>query len=130
MFARWYAIFLGFLLIVSGIAGLIAARALPGSNGGLVTTSIIWLIIAVVSLWVGYGLRNDVSVRWYSGVLGGLLFIWGVIQLFAAPTAAATGVMATFASIGGLLVMLGSLGLAAASVPLAYRERRIEGMAT
>jgi len=127
MFARWYAIFLGYLLLVSGIAGLIAASALPGSNAGLVTTSIIWLIIAVVSLWVGYGLRNDATVRWYSGILGGLLFIWGVIQLFSAPGANTTGMLATTASIGGLLVMLGAFGLAAATVPLAYRERRVEG---
>lgn len=127
MFARWYALFLGYLLIVSGIAGLIAASTLPGSNGGLVTISIIWLIIAVVSLWVGYGLRNDTTVRWYSGIIGGLLFLWGVIQLFSAPAANTTGALATTASIGGLLVMLGSIGLAAATVPLVYRERRVEG---
>jgi len=129
MFARWYALFLGYLLIVSGIAGLIAVSALPGSNAGLITTSIIWLIIAVVSLWVGYGLRNDVTVRWYSGILGGLLFVWGVIQLFSAPAALTGGLLAMTASIAGLLVLLGSLGLAAATVPLVYREHRVEGMA-
>jgi purine-cytosine permease-like protein len=128
MFSRWYALFLGYLLIVSGIAGLIAAGSLPGSNSGLITASIIWLIIAVVSLWVGYGLRNDNTVRWYAGILGGLLFIWGVIQLFSAPAANTVSGIASTASVGGLLVLLGSLGLAAATLPAAYRERRVEGM--
>lgn len=128
MFARWYALFLGYLLIVSGIAGLIAAGSLPGSHAGLITTSIIWLIIAVVSLWVGYGLRNDTTVRWYSGVLGGLLFIWGVIQLFSAPAMNTVSGIATTASVAGLLVLLGSLGLAAATVPLVYGMNRPERM--
>jgi len=130
MFSRWYSLFLGYLLIVFGIAGLVAASVLEGSNAGLVTSSIIWLIVAIVSLWIGYGVRNDVTVRWYAGIVGGLLFLWGAIQLFSAGTVEAASLMATTATLGGLLVLLGSLGLAAATVPLVYRERRVEGMTT
>lgn len=127
MFSRWYSLFLGYLLLVFGIAGLIGASVLPGTNAGLITSSVIWLIVAVVSLWVGYGLRNDTTVRWYAGIVGGLLFVWGAIQLFSAGTIESADLMAATGTLGGLMVLLGSLGLAAATVPLAYRERRVEG---
>ena len=118
MFSRWYSLFLGYLLIVFGVAGLIAASQVTVGRGGLITASIIWLIIAIASLWVGYGLRNDRTVRMYSGILGGILFLWGAIQLFSSPSAGSTSLLAATASIGGLLVLLGALGLAAASVPV------------
>jgi|GEM_PF-2303425 len=125
MLSRWYSILLGFLLLVLGIAGLVGAGIIGGTQSGLIITSIIWLIIAVASLWVGYGVRNPVTVRWYSGVLGGLLFLWGVIQLFSAPVAtAAAGFAVMTASIAGFLVFLGAIGLAAASVPAVWLEHR------
>ena len=130
MFSRWYSLFLGYLLIVFGIAGLVAASVIAGSNAGLVTSSIIWLIVAVVALWIGYGVRNDVTVRWFAGIVGGLLFLWGAIQLFSAGTAESTGLMAATGTLGGLMVLLGSLGLAAATVPMAYENRRVDRMTT
>ncbi len=45
MLSRWYSLFLGFLLIVLGIAGLIFAGHTLVGRGGLVATSIIWLIL-------------------------------------------------------------------------------------
>ena len=122
MFSRWYSLFIGYLLIVFGVAGLIAASQVTTGRGGLVTASIIWLIIAIASLWVGYGMRSDCSVRRYAGILGGVLFLWGAIQLFSSPTADSASLLAATASIGGLLVLLGSLGLAAASVPVTTME--------
>ena len=122
MFSRWYSLFLGYLLIVLGIAGLIAAGSLPGARAGLVTTSIIWLVIALVSFWFGYGVRNMMSVRWYAGIIGGLLFLWGIIQMIAAPSTATMGVAAAMASVAGFLVFLGALGLAAATVPVWVTE--------
>ncbi len=122
MFSRWYSLFIGYLLIVFGVAGLIAASQVTTGRGGLVTASIIWLIIAIASLWVGYGMRSDRSVRRYAGILGGVLFLWGAIQLFSSPTADSASLLAATASIGGLLVLLGSLGLAAASVPVTTME--------
>lgn len=123
MLARWYHIMLGFLFIVFGIAGLVAASALPGSQGGLVAISVIWLIIAAVALWVGYRVDNVRTQRWLAGIIGGALFIWGVVQLFASVSATTAGSLATIASIGGFLVFLGAIGLAAASVPAVWAER-------
>ena len=122
MFARWYSLFLGFLLVVLGIAGLVAAGSLPGSQGGLVTISIVWLITAVVSLWYGFGVRDMVNLQWFSGIVGGLYFLWGIVQLFAAPAATTAGVMATVASIAGFNLLIGAIGLAAALVPATWLQ--------
>ena len=132
MFSRWYSLFLGYLLLVFGIAGLVAAGTLPDTQGGLITSSIIWLLLAVVSLYVGYGVRNDTSVRWYAGIVGGLLFLWGAIQLFTAPAVGAANLAAMTATIAGVLVLLGSFGLAAATVRPALETsmRGERGMAT
>ena len=125
MLSRWYSILLGFLLLVLGVAGLVAAGIIGGTQSGLIVTSIIWLVIALASLWVGYGVRNPVTVRWYAGILGGLLFLWGVIQLFSAPVATADlGLVVMTASLAGFLVFLGAIGIAAASVPANWLERR------
>jgi len=129
MLSRWYSLFLGYLLLVFGVAGLVAASVLPGANSGLITSSIVWLIVAIVAFWIGYGVRNDVTVRWFAGIVGGLLFLWGVIQLFSAGTANTTGLMAATGTLGGLMVLLGALGLAAATMPLGYQERRVDRMA-
>ncbi len=123
MLSRWYSLFIGFLFIVLGIAGLVA-----GSQGysGVVAASIFMLIIAVVALWVGFGVRNLTTVRWFAGIVGALLFLWGIIQMIAAPTANTMGVMTAVASVGGFLVLLGSLGLAAALVPATWtRDERV-----
>ena len=59
------------------------------------------------------------SVRWYAGIIGAVLFLWGIVQMIASPAMAATGIMAAVASVAGFLVFLGAIGLAAATVPLA-----------
>ena len=117
MFSRWYSLFLGYLLIVLGIAGLVASGSLPGARTGLVSTSIIWLLIALVSFWFGYRVPDNVSVRWYAGIIGAILFVWGIIQMIAAPATATMGIAAAMASVAGFLVFLGAIGLAAATVP-------------
>lgn len=114
MLSRWYSLFLGFLLIVTGIVGLVAASRLAGPHGGLVASSIIWLIIAIISLYVGFGVRSLPTVQWWSGIIGAILFIWGIIQLIAAPASVTIGLVAAVASLGGFMVLLGSLGLASA----------------
>lgn len=117
MLSRWYALFMGFLLIVLGVAGLIIGSHVHTMRGGLVSTSIIWLIIALASLYVGFGVRNVMHVRWFAGILGAVLFVWGIIQMIASHAAAYMGVTAALASLGGFLVLLGAFGLAAALVP-------------
>jgi uncharacterized membrane protein len=130
MFGRWYALFIGFLLLVLGLAGLVAASQLAGTQGGLLTISIVWLLTAVVALWVGFAAKSYSTTRWFAGIVGGLYFLWGIIQLFAAPAAAAVSVAATFASIAGFVLLLGALGLAAAFVPATWlHEERAEPMA-
>ncbi len=117
MLSRWYSLFLGFLLIVLGIAGLVVGSQMHVMRGGLVATSIIWLIIALASLYVGFGVRNLLTVRWFAGTVGAILFVWGIIQMIASPAAVYMGVAAALASVGGFLVLLGAFGLAAALVP-------------
>ena len=114
MLSRWYSLFLGFLLIVTGIGGLVAASRMHVSHSALTTGSIIWLLIAIISLYVGFGVRALPTVRWWAGMIGAILFVWGIITLIAAPALMATGVMAAVASFGGFMVLLGSLGLASA----------------
>lgn len=114
MFARWYTLMLGFLLIVLGIAGLVAAARIPGGSRGLVAISVIWLITALLSLGVGFFVRNISTVRWFAGIVGGLYFLWGIVQLFAAPAAIAS---VAIASVAGFILLLGSIGLGAALVP-------------
>jgi len=116
MLSRWYSLFLGFLLLVVGIGGLVAARVFSG----LVAPSIIWLIIALISLYVGFAVRNLGTVRMWAGVIGAILFVWGIIQLIASPAATYASSVATVASVGGFMVLLGSLGLAAGLVPATW----------
>lgn len=120
MFSRWYSLFQGFLLIVLGIAGFVAAGRLVGGQGGLVTISVVWLITGVVSLWTGFAVRNLGSLRWFAGIVGGLYFLWGIVMLFAAPAMYGMVTMSTLISAGGLNLLLGALGLAAALVPATW----------
>ena len=72
MLARWYTLFLGFLLIVMGIASLIAPRVLGVAPGGLVTVGIVWLVTGLLSLWYGFRVTNIANVRYFAGIVGGL----------------------------------------------------------
>ncbi len=124
MLSRWYAIFLGILLLVVGIAGLIAPRVFGFGTGALVTTSVIWLITAVVSLWYGFGVRNASSLRWFSIIVGGLYLLWGIIQLASSPSVGSVAGASLLASLSGLLVLLGAFGLAAGLVPMTVPMER------
>jgi hypothetical protein len=124
MLSRWYAIFLGILLLVLGVAGLIAPRVLGFGTGALVTTSVIWLITAVVALWYGFGVRNLYSLRWFAIVVGGLYLLWGIVQMAGAPQADTAMTSNLLASLSGLMVLLGSIGLAAGLVPMTVSTER------
>jgi len=131
MLSRWWLLFFGFILVVFGIAGLIAASAIPGTQSGLIVTSIIWLVTAVIALWVGFGVRSANIVRGTAGIIGGLYFAWGIVLLFTGPGLATIAAAGMMASVGGLLVLLGALGLASALVPAGYLyEREERPMAT
>ena len=56
-------------------------------------------------------------------------FAGGVRGLFGAPAADSANLMAATGTLGGLLVLLGSLGLAAATMPMAYERRREDRLA-
>ena len=122
MLSRWYSLFLGFLLLVLGIAGLAAPSVVGMATGTLVSISVIWLIVAIVALWFGFGVRNVRGVRWFAGIIGGLFFLWGIIQMVSAPSAATPVTVGLLASVSGLLVFLGSLGLSAALVPATWLQ--------
>jgi hypothetical protein len=128
MFSRWYSLFLGFLLIVLGIAGFVTAGNLAGDQGGLVTISVIWLITGIVGLWVGFSVKSLGSLRGFAGMVGGLYFLWGIIMAFSAPTAEGL-TMTTLASAGGLNLLLGALGLSAALVPATWLHEPTPTMA-
>jgi uncharacterized membrane protein len=130
MFARWYALFVGFLLLVLGVAGLIAAGALTGTQTGLIAISLVWLVTAIVGLWMGFGVRNNDTLRWFAGIVGGLYFLWGIIQLFGATAAQTAGTLAVTASTAGLTLLLGAFGLGAAFMPTVYGYERTEPKAT
>ena len=129
MFSRWYALFLGFLLVVLGIAGFVTAGNIPGDQGGLVTISVVWLITGIIGLWVGFAVRNLTTLRWFAGIVGALYFLWGIVMAFSAPTADVTTTMSTLATAGGLNLLLGALGLSAALVPATWLQEPSPTMA-
>lgn len=118
MLARWYSLFIGFLLVVLGIAGLFAAGSVDIGQGGITTLSIVWLITGAVALWMGFGVKNDRTVRTFALIVGALYFLWGIIQLLAAPAADSTRILTALASTAGFNLLLGALGLAAGLVRL------------
>lgn len=128
MLSRWYSLFIRFLFVVLGIAGRVAGSRLHAS--GIITASIILLIIVIVALWIGFGVQSLNTVRWFAGVIGALFFIWGIIQMMAAPSANTMGVMTAVATGEGFLVLLGSLGLAAALVPATWLRDQMVPLAT
>ncbi|MHB9129528.1 MAG: hypothetical protein ACYDBB_00375 [Armatimonadota bacterium] len=128
MLSRWYALFLGLLLLVLGVAGLVAPRVLGFGTGTLVTTSLIWLVTAIVALWFGFGVRNAMNLRWFAGIVGGLYFLWGIIQLISSGAAMGVASATLLASLSGLMILLGAIGLAAALTPATWMERRPEVM--
>ena len=120
MLARWYSLFLGFLLVVMGIAALVAPRVVGFGTAPLVTVGVIWLITGIVALWYGFRVRNIANVRSFAGIIGGLYFLWGIIQLFSAPAAAGPASGGLLASLAGLILLLGALGLSAGLVPAGW----------
>ncbi|HEY3378193.1 MAG TPA: hypothetical protein VGL77_11935 [Armatimonadota bacterium] len=129
MLSRWYSIFLGIMLLILGIAGLVAPRLVTGAGttATLVTTSVFWLITAVIALWFGFAVRSVNSLRWFAGVVGAIYLLWGIAALVATgrTAAASLNVAGVLATMSGFMVLLGALGLAAALAP-AYWLREHE----
>lgn len=127
MLSRWYAIFLGIILLVMGIAGLAAPRLITGlsSTSPLTGTAIVWIITSLVALYFGFGVRNVTNVRWFAGIVGALYLIWGIISMISMQRTVIVQVTGVLATVSGLLVLLGALGLAAALAP-AYWMREEE----
>lgn len=129
MLSRWYSIFLGIILLIMGIAGLIAPRLVTGvgTTGTLVGTSIVWLITAILALYFGFGVRSVNALRWFAGIVGVVYLVWGIVAMIAAGRTALGGmnVSGILATMSGLMVLLGSLGLAASLAP-AYWLREQE----
>ncbi len=124
MLSRWYSIFLGILLLILGIAGLAAPNVLGFGTGTLVTTSFVWLITAIVALWYGFRVRDINSVRRFAGVVGAIYLLWGIVQMMGAPTAETAVNERLLASLSGVMVLLGALGLSAALVPAGWLHER------
>jgi hypothetical protein len=129
MFSRWYALFVGFLLIALGIAGFVAAGSLGGTQGGLVTISVLWLITGIIGLWVGFAVRNLGTLRWFAGLIGAIYFLWGIVMAFSVPSAPGMTTGGTLATAGGLNLLLGALGLSAALVPATWLHEPTPTMA-
>ena len=120
MLARWYSLFLGFLLIVMGIAALVAPRVLGFGSAPLVTIGIIWLVTALVALWYGFRVTNIANVRSFADTVGVLYFLWGIVQLFSASAAILPATGSLLASLAILVLLLGALGLSAGLVPAGW----------
>ncbi|MHB9022554.1 MAG: hypothetical protein ACYC7E_00020 [Armatimonadota bacterium] len=125
MVSRWYLFFIGFVLVLFGIAGFVAAGRIDTGSAALVTTSVVWLITAVIALLVAFFVRGTSTVRWTAGIIGALYLLWGAVMLFSAPGLDTVSSAAALAGASGLLILLGALGLAASLVPAnwLYRER-------
>ncbi|HEY3418156.1 MAG TPA: hypothetical protein VGM23_14865 [Armatimonadota bacterium] len=123
LLSRWYLMFLGFILVIFGIAGLVAARGVPTGATTLVTVSIIWLVTAIVSLSVAFAVTSTRTVRDTAGVIGALYLAWGIVALFSSSALATVSAAATVAGASGLLILLGAIGLAASLVPAGWLAR-------
>lgn len=131
MLSRWYSIFIGIMLLILGIAGLMAPRLITGVTGAgptLVTTSVIWLITAVLGLYFGFFARSVTGLRWFAGIVGAFYVVWGIVAMASAGRTAVSGfnISGILAGIGGFTLLLGALGLAAALAPAYWlREREV-----
>ena len=113
MVNRWYAIFIGILLLVMGIVGFLAPNFLTGDLLGF-WVPFVWFITGIVMLAVGLAVRNIQTVRAVNGTVGGLYLLWGLIGLFAETLAITTN------PLGFIVFIIGALGVAAALAPLYY----------
>lgn len=120
MLSREYALFIGFLLLVMGIAGYMAPQFL-GATNMTAWTPTIWVITALVALAVGFGVRSVSSLRWFAGIAGIVYMLWGVVALFSAPVAPTINLRDLLSVI---MVGVGSLGLAAALAPAYWMRER------
>ena len=135
MLSRWYLFFIGILLLIMGIAGLAAPRLVAGigTTETLVGTSIVWLITAIVALWVGFRSRSVNSLRMTTGVIGAVYLLWGIIALFSTGSTADRNlnVAGIWATVSWMTLLLGSLGLAAALAPAYWlREHEVYAPST
>jgi len=76
----------------------------------------VWLIVGLVSLVVGFAVRNVNTLRSYAGIVGGIFLLWGIVGLF-------TG-LGLRDILNMALAALGAGGIAAALAPAQWiRER-------
>lgn len=117
MLSRLYAIFAGFVLIILAIGGYSSDMFMGASNlGGFQPT--VWLIVGLISLAVGFFVRNVNTLRGFSGIVGVLFLLWGVIALLA--DANTRDVLST------VLAAIGAFGISAALAPAQWiREREV-----
>lgn len=111
MLNRWYAIFIGILLLVMGIVGFLAPNFLTGDLLGF-WTPFIWLITGIIALAVGLAVRNIKTVRTFAGVIGALYLLWGLVGLFAETAFITTN------PLGFIVFIIGALGVATALAPI------------
>ncbi|MHB0935346.1 MAG: hypothetical protein ACYDCO_23055 [Armatimonadota bacterium] len=111
MLNRWYAIFIGIILLVMGIVGFLAPNFLTGDLLGF-WVPFIWLITGVAALIVGLAVKNIKTVRVFNGVVGGLYLLWGLIGMFAETFAITTN------PLGFIVFLIGALGVASALAPI------------
>lgn len=117
MLSRLYAIFIGITLIILAIGGYSSDEFMGASNlGGFTPT--IWLLAGLVSLAVGFFVRNVNTLRAFAGIFGALFLLWGVIALLA--DANLRDILST------VMATIGAFGIAAALAPAQWiREREV-----
>ena len=117
MLSRLYALFFGFALIILAIGGYSSDTFMGATSLGSLTPTI-WLITGIISLAVGFFARNVNVLRTFSGIVGGIYLIWGVIAMLGDSNL--RDILIT------VVATLGAAGVAAALAPAQWiREREV-----
>jgi hypothetical protein len=117
MLSRLYALFIGMVLIILAIGGYSSSLFMGASNLGSFTPTI-WLLAGLVSLAVGFFVRNVNTLRAFAGIFGGLFLLWGVIGLIADSNL--RDILST------VMAAIGAFGISAALAPAQWiREREV-----
>lgn len=117
LLSRWYLLYLGIILIVFGIAGLVAAGEIRGPKGGLIATAIVWLLTAAIALTVAIMIREPSWVRLASSFIGTVYLAWGIVYLYLAPSLTNFVIAIALAMFSIILIVSGAIGIAAGVVP-------------
>ena len=117
MLSRLYALFIGIVLIVMAIGGYSSTQFMGATSlGPLIPT--VWLIVGIIALAVGFFVRNVNTLRAFSGIVGGIFLLWGIIGLLGGSSMLDVLLMTISA--------IGAAGVAAALAPAQWiREREV-----